>query len=120
RQQRTVFVGGAAELGEQVFAALLAADRNLLGEISYDTLAAPDAAGHLGARQRLADYGDGGGDHVDKGAGDLVDLRADIGAEERGRGEVERELLHLGIEQRRAGLCLPSRDALGDPGIELR
>ena len=56
--------------------------------------------------------------HVDKGAGDLVDFRADAGAEKRGRGEVERELLHRGIEQHRPRLRLPLRDPRRDPGIE--
>ena len=39
-----------AQLREQVFAALGAADRNLLGEIGDDALAAPDAARHLRCR----------------------------------------------------------------------
>ena len=83
RQQRAVLMGGLAELREQVLAAALGAtDRNLLGEIGDDALAALDAARHLRARQRPADHGDGGGHHVDERARDLVDLRSDAGAEE--------------------------------------
>ena len=120
RQQRAVLVGGVAELREQVVAAALgAADRNLLGEIGDDALAAPDAARHRGAGQRLSDHGDGSRDHVDEGARDLVHLRPDVGAEERGRGEVERELLHRGIKQHRSRLRLPLRHPRGDAGVEL-
>ena len=82
RQQRAVLMGGLAELREQVLAALFATDRNLLGEIGHDALAALDAARHLRARQRPADRGDGGRHHVDERARDLVDLRSDAGAEE--------------------------------------
>ena len=120
RQQRAVLVGGVAELREQILAAAPgAANRNLLGEIGDDALAALDAARHLRARQRLADHGDRGGHHVDEGAGDLVDFGPDPGAEERCRGEVERELLHRGIKQHRAGLRLPLRHPRRDPGIQL-
>ena len=63
--------------------------------------------------------GDGGRDHVDEGAVDLVDLRPDIGAEERRRGEIERQLLHRRIEQHLAGLRLPLRDARGDAVVEI-
>ena len=59
-----------------------------------------------------------GGDHIDEGAGDLVNLGTDASAEERGRGEVEGKLLHRGIEQHRPRLRLPLRDAGRDPGIE--
>jgi hypothetical protein len=107
RQQRAVLMGGAAQLREQVFAAFGAADRNLLGEIGNDTLATLDAARHRGAGQRPADHGDRGGHHVDKGAGDLVDLGPDSGAEKGSRGQVERKLLHGGIEQDRPRLRLP-------------
>ena len=41
-----------------------------------------------------------------------------LGAEERGRGEIERELLHRRIEQHRSRLRLPLRDPRRDPGIE--
>ena len=120
RQQRAVLMGGLAELREQIVAAALgAADRNLLGEIGDDALAALDAARHLRAGQRLADHGDRGRHHVDEGARDLVDLGPDVGAEERGRGEVERELLHRGIEQHRSRLRLPLRHPRGDAGVEL-
>src|ERR1700760_1131006 len=102
-------MGGAAQLREQVFAVLLAPDRNLLREILDDALAALDAARHLGAGPWRADRGDGGGDHVDKGAGDLVDLGAEASAEERRGGQIERELLHRWIEQDRPRLCAPLR-----------
>ena len=118
RQQRAVLMGGLAEMREQVVAALAAADRNLLGEIRNDPFAAPDAARHLGARQRLADHGDRGGHHVDKGARDLVDLGSDTGAEERGRGKVERELFHRRVKQHRSGLRFPLRDPRRDTAVE--
>ena len=41
-----------------------------------------------------------------------------LGAEKRGRGQIERELLHRRIEQHRPGLRLPLRDPRRDPGIE--
>src|SRR3954470_24166954 len=104
-------MGGAAQLREQVVAALRTPDRNLLREIVDDAPAALDAARHLGAGPWRADRGDGGGDHVDKGAGDFVDLGPDAGAEERGGGEIERELLHRRIEQDRPRLPAPLRDA---------
>ena len=120
RQQRAVLMGRVAKLREQIVAAALgAADRDLFGEIGDDALAAPDAARHLRAGQRLADHGDGSRDHVDKGVGDLVDLGPDAGAEKGGRGEVERQLLHRGVEQHRSRLRLPLRDPRGNAGIEL-
>ena len=41
-----------------------------------------------------------------------------LGAEKRGRGEIERQLLHRRIEQHRAGLRLPLRHPRRDAGIE--
>ena len=121
RQQRAVLVGRPAQLREQVLAAALgAAQRNLLGEIVDDALAALDAARHLRARQRRADRRDRGRHHVDEGAVDLLDLGTDVGAEERGRREIERQLLHRGIEQHLAPARLPLRDARGDAEVELR
>ncbi len=70
------------------------------------------------AGQGLADHRDGSRHHVDKGAGDLVDLRPDAGAEKGRRREVERELLHRGIEQHRSGLRLPLRHPRRDAGVE--
>ncbi len=118
RQQRAVLMGGLAKLREQVFAALFAADRNLFRKIGDDAFAPVDAACHLGARQRLADHGDRGRHHVDEGTGDVVDFGADIGAEERRGGEIERQLLHRRIEQHRSRLRLPLRDTGRDAGIE--
>ncbi|MGY4465550.1 hypothetical protein ACVWWK_001232 [Bradyrhizobium sp. LB9.1b] len=113
-------MGCAAELREQIIAAVVAASqRNLLPEIADDALAAPDAGRHLRAGQRPADRGDGGGDHVNEGAVDLVDLRPDIGAEKGRRGEIERELLHRRIKLHLAGLRLPLRDARGDAAVEI-
>ena len=121
RKQGAVLVGGLAQLREQILAAASgAADRYLFREIGDDTLAAPDAARHLGAGQRRADHRDRGGHHVDEGVGDIVDLRPEIGAEERGRREIERELLDRRIQQHRTRLRLPLPDPRGDPGIESR
>jgi hypothetical protein len=53
-------------------------------------------------------------------AGDLVDLGPDIGAEERSRSQIERELLHRRIKQHRSGLALPLRYPRSDAGIERR
>ena len=120
REQRAVLMGRLAQLREQIVAAAFrAADRNLLGEIGDDALAALDAARHRRAGQRLSDHGDGSRHHVDEGAGDLVDLGADAGAEKRRRREVERELLHRGIEQHRSGLRLPLRHPRRDAGVEV-
>ena len=119
REQRPVVVGGAAQLREQVFAATLgAADRNLFREVGDDALAAPDAARHRRTRQWLAYHRNRGRHHIDKGAGDLVDLGADIGTEKRGGGKIEGELFHGRIEQDRARLRLPLRDPCGNAGIE--
>ena len=79
-----------------------------------------NAARHLGAGQRLADHGDRGRHHVDEGARDLVDFRPDVGAEKRGRGEIERELLHRGIKQHRPRLRPPLRHPRRDAAIERR
>ena len=121
REQRAVLMGRVAKLREQIVAAALgAAERDLFGEIGDDALAAPDAARHRGAGQRLADHGDGSGDHVDKGIGDFIHFRPDAGAEKGGRREVERQLLHRGVEQYRSRLRLPLRHPRGNPGIEIR
>src|SRR4051812_48022949 len=102
-------MGGAAQLREQILAAVFAAQWDLLREIGDDTLATLDAARHLGPGPWRAHRGDGGRDHVDKGAGDLVDFRPDLRAEERGGGEIERQLLHRRIEQDRSRLRAPLR-----------
>ena len=112
-------MGGVAQLREQVLAAALgAAERNLFGEIRNDALAAVDAARHRRAGQRLADHGDRGRHHIDEGTGDVDDLGPDVGAQERGRGEIERELFHGGIKQHRPRLRLPLRNPCRDAGVE--
>ncbi|MBA7667324.1 hypothetical protein ES703_75411 [subsurface metagenome] len=119
RQQRAVLMGGLAQLREQVVAAALAPDRDLLGEIGDDAFAPGNTAAHLGERQRRADRCDRSGDHVDKGAGDVVDLRPDFGAEEGGRRQIQRELFHRRIHQHLAGLRFPLLDARGNAAIEI-
>ena len=98
---------------------LRAAERNLFGEVGDDPLAACNAAAHLRERQRPPDRRHGGGHHVDEGAGDLVDLRPDVGAEERRRRQIERELLHRRIHQHLARLRLPLRDPRGNAAVEI-
>ncbi len=118
RQQRAVVVGGAAELRKQVLAAALAPQRDLPREVGDDALTALDAAGHLRAGPGLADWRDSRCDHVDERLHDLVDLRSDIGAEERCRGQVQRHLFHRRIEQDRPWLRRPFRNARRDSGIQ--
>ncbi len=120
RQQRAVFMGGAAQLREQVLAPLGAADRNLFGEVGDDAFAPLHAARHLCARPGLADRRDRCRDHVDECARDLVDFGTDAGAEKGRCGEIERELLHRGVEQHWTGRLPPSRHAFQDASIELR
>ena len=121
REQRAILVGRLAKLREQIVAAALgAAQRDLFGEIGDDALAAPDAAGHRGAGQGLSDHRDGSRDHVDKGIGDFIHFRPDAGAEKGSRREVERQLLHRGVERHRSRLRLPLRHPRGDAGVEIR
>ena len=120
REQRAVFMGRMAKLREQVVAAALgAADRNLFGEIGDDALAAPDAARHRCAGERLSDHGDRSRHHVNECIRDVVDFGSDAGAEKGGCREVERELLHRRVEQHRPRLRLPFRNPRRDAGVEL-
>ena len=109
-----------AQLREQIVAALLAADRDLFGEVGDDALPAAHAPRHRGAGPWLADRRHRRRHHVDEGLGDLVHFGPEIAAEERGRGEVERELFHRRIAQHLARLAAPLLDPRGDTGIELR
>ena len=75
-----------------VLAALGAADRYLLRRNRRRWLRPARRAPSCGAGQRLADHGNRSRHHVDEGAGDLVDLGADAGAEKLRQGRANETL----------------------------
>ncbi len=106
-EQRSVFLGRAAQLGEQIRRLPGAPPRDLPAEERNDRLAPLDALPHLRAGYGCAHHADDGSHHIDKRAVDRVRLRSELDAEEGGRGQIEGQLLDGRVELE-IGACLPA------------
>ena len=117
-QERAVVPGGAAELREQIVAAAFAPQRYLPIEIVDDQRRARARRAPSACPAAAPNDRDRCRDHGDEGALDRIELRTKLVAEERGRREIERQLLDRRVEFELAPAWQVAQ-ALGDAGIEL-
>ena len=121
RQILAVIVLGLTELGENILPIAGPPHWHHRRKIADEEIAPRHPAPHRRARQRTAHHPDARLHHIDKRLIDLLGIRSPRQTEKAGRGEIERQLLDLGIEQQ---IALPRRQLCGNAcvqriGIEL-